>query len=92
MGDLPEEKIFDHFEEFCKWVDERINKDQINVLVHCAAGASRSASFVICYVMWSRKMKYQDALKFVFNIRRCVDPNDGFKKQLQAWEAIILKN
>jgi hypothetical protein len=37
-------------------------------------------------------MKYQDALKFVFNIRRCVDPNDGFKKQLQAWETIILKN
>ena len=57
----------------------------MNVLIHCAAGASRSASFVISYVMKNKKLNFKEASKFVQSIRKCVDPNDGFKKQLQKW-------
>ena len=40
-------------------------KGDDNILLHCAAGASRSATIVIAYLMWKNKMKFDDALKFV---------------------------
>lgn len=50
-----------------------------NVLVHCMGGISRSATIVIAYIMWSQKRCYQDALKYVDEMREGVYPNEGFK-------------
>jgi protein-tyrosine phosphatase len=50
--------------------------------VHCAAGVSRSASFVIAYLIKKKEMLYPDALKYVKERRRVICPNGGFKKQL----------
>lgn len=52
------------------------------MLVHCAAGVSRSASFVIAYLMKKRDMLYPDALRYVKERRKVISPNSGFKKQL----------
>jgi protein-tyrosine phosphatase len=56
------------------------------VLVHCAAGVSRSASFVIAYLMRVEKMKYVDAYQSVKTKRQIIRPNSGFVKQLREYE------
>ncbi|CDW90752.1 dual specificity catalytic domain containing protein [Stylonychia lemnae] len=56
------------------------------VFVHCAMGRSRSATCVIMYIMKRFQISYEDAIEFVKNRRDCVDPNEGFLKQLRDFE------
>ncbi|XP_046849214.1 dual specificity protein phosphatase 1B-like [Xenia sp. Carnegie-2017] len=51
-----------------------------NVLVHCAQGKSRSSTVVIAYVMASKKLSLNDALKLVQEKRKMAQPNPGFMK------------
>ena len=62
------------------------------VLVHCMAGASRSATIVIAYLMWKKKMKYKEASQYVKDRRFIVYPNFGFRKQLQIFEKLLIDN
>jgi atypical dual specificity phosphatase len=53
------------------------------VLIHCAAGISRSASFTIAYLMRKNGTGFQATLEFVRSKRKCIFPNSGFRIQLQ---------
>ena len=55
------------------------------VLVHCAAGGSRSASIVLAWVMQTQHSSYDQALAKVREVR-WVEPNLGFEQQLRARE------
>lgn len=57
-------------------------KNGENVLVHCAAGISRSPSIVIAFVMVKYNMQLSEAFELVRSKRKCIWPNDGFKRQL----------
>ena len=61
-------------------------------MVHCAAGSSRSATIVIAYIMWSKKMPYKEAFEFVKSKRSVVSPNQAFKNQLQLFEKELIEN
>jgi atypical dual specificity phosphatase len=50
------------------------------------AGVSRSATLVIAYVMTVTNLSYNDAVNAVKNARQVVDPNPGFRKQLETYE------
>jgi protein-tyrosine phosphatase len=56
------------------------------VLVHCAAGVSRSTSVVLAYLMTRKGMSLADALQFVRKVRPIVSPNPGFLDQLKVLE------
>lgn len=56
------------------------------VLVHCMVGASRSATVCIAFIMKARKLKLQESLAYVRNIRPIVSPNPGFMAQLATFE------
>jgi protein-tyrosine phosphatase len=56
------------------------------VLVHCMMGISRSATIVLAYLMYSRKMRLDDATRHVLQQRLCIFPNDGFIRQLIKYE------
>jgi len=61
-----------------------------NVLVHCHSGRSRSASFVIAFLMTHRGSSYTDALELLKQKHRLyggdlVEPNDSFKRVLQEF-------
>mmetsp|Transcript_5654 Transcript_5654/g.15833 ORF Transcript_5654/g.15833 Transcript_5654/m.15833 type:complete len:245 (+) Transcript_5654:1180-1914(+) len=58
------------------------------VLVHCAAGCSRSATVCLGYLMWKEKIGFHDAWKVVHAARPWVCPNDGFKRQLFELEKL----
>ena len=60
-----------------------------NVLVHCMAGRSRSASIVAAYLMRERGMSAEGSLSLIREARKWIDPNSGFRAQLREWESQV---
>ena len=58
----------------------RASKDPI--LVHCAAGVSRSPAIVIAILLKVYGYDLETAARTLIEARRCVQPNDGFLCQL----------
>jgi dual specificity MAP kinase phosphatase len=56
------------------------------VLVHCFAGASRSAAITIAYFLQSFNMTLDQAYNAIRDKRPCISPNLNFMGQLQKFE------
>ena len=78
-------------EECTQWLIDIISDDAI-VLVHCEAGISRSASFVLHFLMTVLKISYDVAFAKLAIIRPCIDPNAGFKRQLHQHSDKMLQS
>ena len=61
-------------------------REQGNVLVHCAAGVSRSCTLLISYMMKKYKYPYKKCLELVKAARPVANPNQGFVVQLKAYQ------
>ena len=85
--DLSNQNIIKYFGECLNFIN-----GEEKVLVHCMAGASRSATIVVAYLMWKEKMKYKDAMDFVKQKRFIIYPNLGFRDQLKKFEEELIKN
>lgn len=59
------------------------------VLVHCAAGISRSATVVLGWLIIHRNLTLLEAFGQLFNARPCIWPNDGFMTALRALEVEV---
>jgi len=88
--DLYYVNLIDHFEATAKFIDE--GRKQGGVLVHCAAGISRSSTIVIAYMMQAMRFSLKEAFKYVRERRPIISPNDGFSRQLQVYEDILYNN
>jgi len=66
-------------------IDSYLEKNK-RVLVHCVAGVNRSASLVVAYIMWKRKVSLIDANNFVRKKRMIVDITELYWRQLKEWE------
>ncbi len=85
--DMPTENILQHFSNAFEFLTNALSDCSNSVLVHCNAGVSRSASFVIGYLMQRGLFKnYADAYKHVKSCRSKICPNDGFVLQLKQYE------
>ena len=60
------------------------------VLVHCNAGASRSVSIVIAFLVKTEGATVECLLQEMKANRPCVQPNAGFMIQLKEYETGIL--
>lgn len=69
------------FDDCLPKIHNAINSKE-NVLVHCAAGISRSASVIIAYLVKYKKMDMVTAIKTVKDARPSVQPNPSFMKQI----------
>jgi len=87
IEDDPRENIIKYFKE-CIDIIDKANK----IFIHCMAGVSRSATIVICYLMWKEKKGVNEILKKVREKRSSVGPNFGFMKQLEIFENLLKKN
>ncbi len=85
IDDDKDENISQYFFKVHKIISDAINENK-NVIVHCAAGMSRSASLVIAYLMIENNWQYEEAYNYVKRKRPIIDPNNGFIKQLKAIE------
>ena len=86
VSDISSQNVIKYFGECLNFI-----KGDEKVLVHCMAGASRSATIVIAYLMWNQKMSYHNALNIVKEKRFIVFPNPGFRDQLQLFEKELIK-
>ena len=87
IDDLDTFDFVPFFAECFSLIEEYRVRNRKNVLVHCAAGMSRSATIVIGHVMITKGLSYQDAHDFVKSKRSCIGPNSGFRKQLNNFMA-----
>ncbi|EFJ53266.1 hypothetical protein VOLCADRAFT_46734, partial [Volvox carteri f. nagariensis] len=79
--DLEEEDLVKYFPECFAFINS--GRETGAVLVHCAAGVSRSASVVIGYLMATGGLSLDDARAAVKASRPAINPNQGFLLQLQ---------
>jgi protein-tyrosine phosphatase len=78
--DDAQEDISQHFEEANKYIDKGRRKG--GVLVHCYAGMSRSATFILAYLVACEGMSLGAAMQATRAARPCIKPNPGFMMQL----------
>lgn len=91
IPDAPNADISQYFDLTYDFIDKYISKGE-NVLVHCYAGVSRSATIVLNYIIRKYfetatkpddpQQLLQSALQFVRRQRPVVNPNQGFLNQL----------
>ncbi|XP_051242939.1 uncharacterized protein ZK757.2 [Dicentrarchus labrax] len=60
-----------------------------SVLVHCAAGISRSPALAVAYIMYSLGMDLDQAYRFVKDRRPSISPNFNFLGQLQHFQGTL---
>jgi protein-tyrosine phosphatase len=68
---------------------ESAREQNQSVLVHCAAGANRSATIVIAWLMHSQSMSLLEAWASVKSVKKGVCPMNDNRKQLLAYEREI---
>lgn len=85
IDDDKDEKISQYFFEVHNIINKALAENK-NVIVHCAAGISRSSSLVIAYLMIENRWSYEEAYNYVKSKRSIINPNIGFVKQLKALE------
>ena len=78
----------DYFPAVFKFINNALDTGG-RILVHCFAGKSRSASFVIAYLMQYQRMRANDAITYIKTYRAIVEPNFGFRYQLIAFEKTL---
>jgi len=83
-------------EDLLPWLTDAVDfiiqaqKRGSRCLVHCQRGISRSASMVIAYGMKAHGWTLERSFSYVKARRQIVKPNQGFWRQLQHYETVLL--
>jgi hypothetical protein len=89
IHDRPDVILSTNYKKIFDFIDDKIYNHQQNVLIHCSRGISRSASYVIAYLMKKFQMKFQEAYDYVKMMRPIINPNQGFITQLKSQSLLI---
>ena len=94
IWDIEGVNIMEHFDNVINFINTaKIQNSNNKILIHCRAGISRSATFVIAYLMHSHIVSsLKDALTLVVTERPYILPNISFRSQLMEYETILYNN
>ena len=87
IDDLYSENIIKYFKECIDFIET-----SEKIFIHCECGVSRSATIVIAYLMWKTHSTFNEAYLFVKKTRPEIDPNNGFRKQLNIFHKLLEDN
>ena len=90
VADSPDADIRSHFPQCFEFISGAA-KSGGNVLVHCFAGRSRSASVCAAYVMCHENIRLEEALSRMRLARPQINPNAGFMAQLNQLDEDLVK-
>ncbi|CAD8140718.1 unnamed protein product [Paramecium pentaurelia] len=88
LDDNENANISRHFEICFDFIEK--GRSVGNVLVHCMAGISRSATIVAAYLMKKHSISSKEALQQLQRKRWQVYPNEGFIKQLLQYNEELI--
>lgn len=80
INDQPSENIKKHFNSTYNFIKRG------PTVVHCAAGVSRSATIIAAFLMRKYQLTTDKALTHIWECRKVINPNYGFKEQLRQFE------
>jgi atypical dual specificity phosphatase len=89
VSDDPQQNILQYFDKVFSKIDKLYTNKQ-NVVINCQAGVSRSASFVIGYLI-KNGLDYEKSYQLVKSCRPIINPNRGFVEQLKHYEKTVKK-
>lgn len=84
MNDNQEEFVSHLFNPVLLWIQEAVKKGR--VLIHCAAGISRSATIIVAYLADKYNLPIPEALGFLRHKYRMANPNQNYFRQLLEWK------
>lgn len=92
INDSPDAVLPDH--ELILWADTILLwlSRGYNLVIHCAAGVSRSTYMDCAVQMRGRHMTFDEALAYIRVSRPQAGPNQGFIDQLRRLEPELMKN
>ncbi|XP_034750791.1 dual specificity protein phosphatase 8 isoform X2 [Etheostoma cragini] len=82
-------------DELLPWIPQALHfidaamSSGASVLVHCAAGISRSPALAVAYIMYSLDLDLDQAYRFVKERRPSISPNFNFLGQLQHFQGTL---
>ncbi|XP_045077594.1 dual specificity protein phosphatase 16-like [Coregonus clupeaformis] len=80
--------LLPHIPEALRFIDGAMSSGG-SVLVHCAAGISRSPALAVAYIMYNLGMDLDHAYRFVKERRPSISPNFNFLGQLQHFQGTL---
>eukprot|EP00914_Ancora_sagittata_P024807 GHVO01049524.1.p1 GENE.GHVO01049524.1~~GHVO01049524.1.p1 ORF type:complete len:184 (-),score=8.26 GHVO01049524.1:486-1037(-) len=85
IEDVSTEKLADYVPEVTAFVDATLSRGQA-VFIHCRHGVSRSAAFVLAYLLLRTDSSLKSALHLIRKYRTSACPNIGFMRELLSIE------
>lgn len=87
ISDDSQQNILQYFDKVFSKLDE-LYSSKYNVVINCQAGVSRSAAFVIGYLI-KNGLTYETSFQLLKSCRPIINPNKGFVEQLKHYEKTI---
>ncbi|KAK6311323.1 hypothetical protein J4Q44_G00169870 [Coregonus suidteri] len=88
IDDSLRDDLLPHIPEALRFIDGAMSSGG-SVLVHCAAGISRSPALAVAYIMYNLGMDLDHAYRFVKERRPSISPNFNFLGQLQHFQGTL---
>ncbi|KAH9405501.1 Dual specificity protein phosphatase 14 [Tyrophagus putrescentiae] len=85
VDDDPEDEIYPYLHDITDFMF-RAAYEGFRIVVHCLAGASRSTTIVLAYLIKYGKLTLEEAFDYVHRGRPCARPNMAFFSQLIRFE------
>ena len=86
--------MINYFTESNAFIKQALEQSETNrVLVHCAAGVSRSGAFCAAYMIGEGKLTFAQAMELGQSKRKGLGfhPNTNFQSQLRSYENTLRK-
>ena len=92
VRDVEWEDLYNYFDSTADFIENALMENKTNkVLVHCVCGVSRSATLIASWLIKYQKFSANEAIEYLQKIRSIVNPNPGFRKQLEKFEMELIQ-